>query len=431
MRRAAGWLAASALLGAGAVAAPHHPAPHHPAPPSAAAREAAHRAALQREADTRARLQRAETDRAAREAARAAASRIAAADAARAATLAAQTKDAAATLRTTERRADDVAAQVADTAARRSDATARLAAQTAKLAPLLPLMQRLALYPDQTLLAIPANPVDASSGIAILHGIGATIASQIARIREEQQAIARLDAELADRARTLDAVRADQQKARDALASRTQAATRAAGTAQANADAAARAAADAAARSASLRDAVDAIASAERAAEAQYRRDLAAAAKARDTARLQQLRRDRAEATAPAGPGVSAGGGAPVTGAVLHGWHSPTDAGPSEGITYAAASQSVVASPCQGRVEFAAPFRSYGQMLILDCGRNDRFILAGFDHIDTAIGTRVAKGQALGRMPAWNPAAGGPRPALYVQLRQGGRPVDPGRYLGR
>ncbi|MBB3174256.1 septal ring factor EnvC (AmiA/AmiB activator) [Endobacter medicaginis] len=418
-------LAAIALLPGSTLAAPHHP---HP---SAEARQAAHAAAVRREAEARARLQRAETDRAAREAARAAAARVAAADAARAAALAAATKDAAATLRATERRADDVADQVADTARRRADAQAKLAAATARLAPLLPLMQRLSLYPDQTLLAIGGDAAEATSGITLLHGISANIAAQIADIRADQQAIARLDAELAARAQALEAARADQQQARDALASRTRAATKVATTAQANADAAARAAADAAQRTASLRDAIDAIAQAERTAQAQYARDLAAAAKASDAARMRQLRQSHAEVSAPAGPGVAAGGSAPVTGTVLHGWHSQTEAGLSEGITYATASQSVVSAPCQGRVEFAAPFRSYGQMMILDCGRNFRFILAGFDHIDATIGTRVSKGQALGRMPAWNPTGGAARPTLYVQLRQGTNVIDPGRYLGQ
>ena len=73
---------------------------------------------------------------------------------------------------------------------------------------------------------------------------------------------------------------------------------------------------------------------------------------------------------------------APVAGTVFRSWGDPTDAGPATGISYHAAPAARVVSPCAGRVEFAAPFRSYGLLLILDCGGGYHAVLAGFDRLD-------------------------------------------------
>ena len=84
-------------------------------------------------------------------------------------------------------------------------------------------------------------------------------------------------------------------------------------------------------------------------------------------------------------------------------------------------------------------------MLILDCGRDYRYVLAGLDRLDVAAGQTLARGAAVGRMPSWNDGPGGDRPglpggdrpslpggnrpSLYVQLRHGDATIDPGRFL--
>jgi septal ring factor EnvC (AmiA/AmiB activator) len=105
----------------------------------------------------------------------------------------------------------------------------------------------------------------------------------------------------------------------------------------------------------------------------------------------------------------------------------PTDAGAATGLRYAPPSLATVTAPCTGRIDFAGPFRSYGQMLIVNCGHDDRFVLAGLGGIDVQIGQSVARGGQLGHMPAWSGEQN--RPGLYVQLRHGGRTIDPGRFL--
>ncbi len=38
-------------------------------------------------------------------------------------------------------------------------------------------------------------------------------------------------------------------------------------------------------------------------------------------------------------------------------------------------------------------------------------------------------GEPVGVMPGWDPAIPGKRPALYVELRKGGEPINPAPWL--
>ena len=85
---------------------------------------------------------------------------------------------AAAQLRRTETEAADAAAQVEALTARQHEAERRLAERSAALTPLLPLMERLGLFPVETLLAVPAQPGDALRGLSILHGLARHLADE-------------------------------------------------------------------------------------------------------------------------------------------------------------------------------------------------------------------------------------------------------------
>jgi septal ring factor EnvC (AmiA/AmiB activator) len=85
-----------------------------------------------------------------------------------------------------------------------------------------------------------------------------------------------------------------------------------------------------------------------------------------------------------------------------------------------------VVSPCAGRAVFAAPFRSFGQLLIVDCGEGYHFVLAGLERLDAAPGQRLLAGEPVGQL-----GTGGNQQSLYLELRRNGRPVDPRGYLGR
>jgi septal ring factor EnvC (AmiA/AmiB activator) len=82
-----------------------------------------------------------------------------------------------------------------------------------------------------------------------------------------------------------------------------------------------------------------------------------------------------------------------------------------------------------GRVDFAAPFRSYGELLIVDCGGGYAFVLAGFSRLDVQVGQSIEAGEPVGVTPDWDPRNGASRPKLYMELRKDGLPVNPAPFL--
>jgi septal ring factor EnvC (AmiA/AmiB activator) len=110
-----------------------------------------------------------------------------------------------------------------------------------------------------------------------------------------------------------------------------------------------------------------------------------------------------------------------VAGRIAIGWGEVGPGGPHRGLTFAAARGARVVSPCAGRAVYAAPFRSYGLLLIVDCGGGYHFVLAGLDRLDTAAGRRLLAGEPVGVLA--ETGSGGA--SLYVELRRNGQPVDP------
>ena len=63
---------------------------------------------------------------------------------------------------------------------------------------------------------------------------------------------------------------------------------------------------------------------------------------------------------------------------------------------------ALVRAPCSGSVDFAGIFRSYGQMVILNCGQHYRFILAGLSNLSVNTGQKLLKGTQIGHMGTTN-----------------------------
>lgn len=114
---------------------------------------------------------------------------------------------------------------------------------------------------------------------------------------------------------------------------------------------------------------------------------------------------------------------APLAAPVVQGFGAAGLGGPATGITYAPAPDASVSSPCDGRVAFAQPFRSYGKLVIVECRDGIDWVLAGFGRIDTAAGRAVKAGETLGRLP------GDTKASLYVEVRKNGAAVDPAPFL--
>lgn len=103
----------------------------------------------------------------------------------------------------------------------------------------------------------------------------------------------------------------------------------------------------------------------------------------------------------------------------------------SEGISIATRANAQVNSPTDGWVVYAGPFRSYGQLLILNAGGGYHVLLAGMERIDVQLGQFVLAGEPVAAMPSPRLASAGAvdigaaQPVLYIEFRKDGTPIDP------
>ncbi|HTQ71846.1 MAG TPA: M23 family metallopeptidase [Acidocella sp.] len=318
--------------------------------------------------------------------------------AAKAAALAQQQVQAAAALRGLEDQTAQDAAQLAQLLAEQTAAAARLDGAETALKKLLPVMQRLSCAPATTLLAAPLSPQEAVQGIAIMQGMAAQVATQAAAVKDETAQLTTAINQAREARLRLDAAVAAQQAAEAQLSTDID---------QAKADEQA--------------DADQEVAQAAAAARAKHElSDL-------DDAIARLVPKAPPQATPV---NLTAGGaGAPVAGQVIQAYGAQTLAGPSTGISYAAAPGARVTSPCGGTIMYAGPLTGYGNVVIADCGGGLSAVLAGLSHMDVAQGQHVAHGQPLGSMQAYDPANPARQPRLYVELRRDGAPIDPTSWL--
>jgi len=124
----------------------------------------------------------------------------------------------------------------------------------------------------------------------------------------------------------------------------------------------------------------------------------------------------------------------PVNGVKLKVFGDPDGMGGSEkGVSIATRAGAQVTAPADGWVVYAGPFRSYGQLLILNVGGGYHVLLAGMDRISVDLGQFVLTGEPVavmgnGSQIAAVLATGSSQPVLYVELRKDGTPVDPGPW---
>jgi septal ring factor EnvC (AmiA/AmiB activator) len=94
-----------------------------------------------------------------------------------------------------------------------------------------------------------------------------------------------------------------------------------------------------------------------------------------------------------------------------------------------------VTAPCDGWVVYAGPFRSYGQLLILNAGGGYHVLVAGMERISVNLGQFVLAGEPVASMGGGPQAAavaiGASQPVLYVEFRKDGTPIDPGPWWAK
>src|SRR3954451_11353757 len=107
--------------------------------------------------------------------------------------------------------------------------------------------------------------------------------------------------------------------------------------------------------------------------------------------------------------------------------------GVEKGISLATRPGSQVTTPCDGWVVYAGPFRSYGQLLILNAGGGYHVLIAGMERISVTIGQFVLTGEPVATMGSTAQiasilATNTTQPVLYVEFRKDGTPIDPGPW---
>jgi len=116
----------------------------------------------------------------------------------------------------------------------------------------------------------------------------------------------------------------------------------------------------------------------------------------------------------------------PVTGPVTRRFgQAGLDPLRAKGWTWTADPGAEVVSPAAARVDYAGPLKDWGLVLILRVGQ-DHLVLAGLSRVDVDTGTSVAAGEPVGRA-----GAGPAKPEVYLEVRHGVTPVNPGRWFGQ
>jgi septal ring factor EnvC (AmiA/AmiB activator) len=124
----------------------------------------------------------------------------------------------------------------------------------------------------------------------------------------------------------------------------------------------------------------------------------------------------------------------PVNGVRLREFGSADGVGGTEkGLSLATRVAAQVTAPCDGWVVYSGPFRSYGQLLILNAGGGYHVLLAGMERISVDLGQFVLTGEPVAVMGGAPQAAslvavGSSQPVLYIEFRKDGTPVDPGPW---
>jgi murein hydrolase activator len=128
----------------------------------------------------------------------------------------------------------------------------------------------------------------------------------------------------------------------------------------------------------------------------------------------------------------------PVAGTILKTFGSADGFGGVEhGVSMATLVGAVVSTPSDGSVLFSGPYRTYGQLLIINAGGGYYLLLAGMDRINVAPGQFVLSGEPVGAMgdgatrTTAAAAVGAVQPVLYIELRKDGTAIDPGPWWAK
>ena len=102
-----------------------------------------------------------------------------------------------------------------------------------------------------------------------------------------------------------------------------------------------------------------------------------------------------------------------------------SEGGQSTGIILRTRQAAQVLAPFDGKVEFAAPFRAYGRVLIINSGDNYRIVLAGMGATYVEAGQEILAGEPIGEMSQDSRII----PDLYMEIRHENATLNPIDWL--
>ncbi len=128
----------------------------------------------------------------------------------------------------------------------------------------------------------------------------------------------------------------------------------------------------------------------------------------------------------------------PVAGRLYKTFGTPSEFGGEEkGLSLVTRPQAVVTAPADGWIAFSGPYRSYGQILIINAGDGYYIVLAGMGRVSVSPGQFVLAGEPVATMgdgsvkTAAAIALGATEPILYVEFRKDGMAIDPSPWWAK
>jgi septal ring factor EnvC (AmiA/AmiB activator) len=301
--------------------------------------------------------------------------------------------------------------------------TAAVGNQHAQLVRLLGALERIALRPPEMLIALPATPNDTVRSALLLRTAVPSVQAQSQALQLELMKLANLRTDITSRRAELTAALESLTEERKQLEQTVKQKTRLAAIAEEQRASIAGRNERLAAKAKDLKDLLAQLDSARMKAQAPKPHA--------PVARTAPAERQIALIPPQPGPGhtfESAQGRLllPVRGQIVRSFGQESAGGGSDkGITIETRPGAQVVAPYDGQVAFSGPFRGYGQILIIDHGEGYHTLLVGLSRIDGGEGQKVVAGEPVGLMG--NSDSG--RPALYVELRRNGRPINPLPWL--
>jgi septal ring factor EnvC (AmiA/AmiB activator) len=132
----------------------------------------------------------------------------------------------------------------------------------------------------------------------------------------------------------------------------------------------------------------------------------------------------------------------PVQSLLLRGFNEPDAAGVKRpGWLLAARPLSLVVTPWPATIRYQGVFLDYGNVIILEPGNDVLLVIAGLEEVYGDIGSVIPAGTAVGLMAGASPdldafvtnatqgTGAGLTETLYIEVREGGKPVDPTEWF--